>query len=96
MRLNGPAGYFENVRTREIQVQPLKGIRDVLASAHDMEVFVGMPRGHLRLKLIGWPVPFQMPVILEITWAYICQIGVDVLGSLLPANTKAVHQMVSC
>ena len=47
-----------------------------------------------RLEVLAWHIPLQILVVFKIVLGMLGDVGVDVLRGLLPADTKALNQMV--
>ncbi|MCY1373878.1 hypothetical protein D9M69_611770 [compost metagenome] len=68
----------------------------VVILVHQMQIGAGAVVYKQRLELLAGYVPLQVLVICQVFRRMLADVGVDVLGCLLPADTKALYQVSRC
>jgi len=91
---HGPVRYLQELSMRIGQRQALNVRRTVMTLIQQVQIGAGAVIDKAWLKALAWYIALQMLVVLKVLRGMLGDVGVDVFGGLLAADTKALDQVL--
>jgi len=93
-RRNVAAGLHDHGVAGQAQIQLREGGPEPLLAGQQVMVFADLAMGDHRFEIPGGDIAFKVPVVDQVARCQLPQVGIDVFGSLLPADSETVADVV--